>query len=49
LPAEIQVGRTDGWLLNDRIRLIDLLTESLASAGLSYFRTGAPGVIGDLA
>jgi hypothetical protein len=36
LPAEVQVGRSDGWLPNDRIRLIDLLREGPAPAGLSY-------------
>jgi hypothetical protein len=36
LPAEVKVGRLDGWLLNDRIRLIDLLRESPAPAGLFY-------------
>jgi hypothetical protein len=37
VPAEVQVGRSDGWLPNDRIRLIDLLRESPAPAGLSYW------------
>jgi len=36
VPAEVQVGRSDGWLLNDRIRLIDLLRESPATAGFFY-------------
>jgi hypothetical protein len=36
LPAEVKVGRSDGWLLNDRIRLIDLLRKSPAPAGLFY-------------
>jgi hypothetical protein len=36
LPAEIQVGRSDGWLFNDRIRLIDLLRKSPANAGFFY-------------
>ena len=41
LPAESQVGRIDGWLSNDRIRLIDRLTERPASAGRFYFASGA--------
>ena len=36
VPAEVQVGRSDGWLLNDRIRLIDLLRKSPAPAGFFY-------------
>jgi len=36
VPAEVQVGRSDGWLLNDRIRLIDLLRKGPAPAGLFY-------------
>jgi len=36
VPAEVQVGRSDGWLLNDRIRLIDPLRKSPAPAGLFY-------------
>jgi hypothetical protein len=36
LPAEVQVGRLDGWLLNDRIRLTDLLRKSPAPAGFFY-------------
>ena len=36
MPAEVQVGRSDGWLLNDRIRLIDPLRKSPAPAGLFY-------------
>ena len=49
MPAEVQVGRTDGWLLNDRIRLIGLLRESPTPVGFSYFpgqqvrrRSGTP-------
>ena len=38
MPAEVQVGRSDGWLLNDRIRLIDLLRKSPAPAGFFYGR-----------
>ena len=30
------MGRRDGWLLNDRIRLIDLLRKSPAPAGFFY-------------
>jgi hypothetical protein len=37
LPAEIQVGRSDGWLLNDRIRVIDLLRKNPANAGFFYW------------
>ena len=36
LLAKVQVGRSDGWLLNDRTRLIDLLRKSPAPAGLFY-------------
>ena len=36
VPAEVQVGRSDGWLLNDRIRLIDPLRKSPAPAGFFY-------------
>src|SRR5207253_8874866 len=37
LPAEVQVGRSDGWLPNDRIRLIDLLRETPALRGFSMY------------
>ena len=36
MPAEVQVGRSDGWLPNDRIRLIDLLRKDPANAGSFY-------------
>ena len=39
MPAEVQVGRSDGWLPNDRIRLIDLLRRSPTLVGLLYFET----------
>ncbi len=44
MPAEVQVGRSDGWLLNDRIRLIDLLRKGPAPAGLFYGRGRAKGI-----
>ncbi len=36
LLAEVQVGRKDGWLPNDRIRLTDLLRKGPAPAGPFY-------------
>ncbi len=44
MPAEVQVGRSDGWLLNDRIRLIDPLRKGPAPAGLFYGRGHGEGI-----
>jgi len=43
LPAQVQVGRKDGWSSNDRIRLIGSLTERVPQGALSYFSVSVAG------